>query len=199
MPDSVGDLPGEGALPKLNADFKVDWGFGAGIQPQRRALRPRRRSRGPLRQGQLDLGSFFNDFLGPIVHDIQKFTKPLQPIIDTATAPIPGLSQLSELAGNGQLTFMDFFEQASGADLTMVQTPDLPDHLINHFPESGSVIDLGHFSLDSSAVTGAAPTGDNADRLIDTSDESPSLNAFNAPGRRSRTPTRSHTRRPKAA
>ena len=182
MPESIGDLPGEGALPKLNSDFHVDWGFGAGISLNDGLSGHVDDLAIKFDNVQLDLGSFFAEFLLPIVHDVQKFTKPLQPILDTATAPIPGLSQLSELAGNGQLTFMDFFEQASGADLTMVRRLIDLITLINNFPESGSVIDLGHFSLDSSAVTGAAPTGDNADRLIDTSDESPSLNAFNAPG-----------------
>ena len=179
MPDSVGDLPGEGALPKLNSDFKVDWGFGAGFSLNDGVSGHIDDLAVRFDDVQLDLGSFFNDFLVPIVRDIQKFTKPLQPIIDTATAPIPGLSQLSELAGNGKLTFMDFFEQASGADLTMVKRLIYLINLINHFPSSGSLIDLGHFALDETAVEGAAPTGDNADRLIDHGDESPGLNALN--------------------
>ena len=178
MPDSVGDLPGEGALPKLNADFKIDWGFGAGFSLNDGLSGHIDDLAVRFDNVQLDLGSFFEDFLGPIVRDIQKFTKPLQPIIDTATAPIPGLSQLSELAGNGKLTFMDFFEQASGADLTMVKRLIYLINLINHFPSSGSLIDLGHFALDETAVEGAAPTGDNADRLIDHGDESPGLNAL---------------------
>ena len=121
---------------------------------------------------EIDFGSFFDEFLGPIVRNVQTFTKPLQPIIDTAESPIPGLSQLSELAGQVPITFLDFFEHASGADLTMLhRIIDLID-LVNNLPSSGSLIDLGHFSLDSNAAEGPAPTGDNADKLIDTGDES---------------------------
>ncbi|MEN3272149.1 MAG: hypothetical protein V7636_910, partial [Actinomycetota bacterium] len=181
MPDSVGDLPGEGALPKVNADFHVDWGFGAGFSLNGGLTSHVDALDVKFDNVQLDLGSFFNEFLGPIVRDIQKFTKPLQPVIDTAEAPIPGLSQLSEMAGNGKLTFLDFFEHASGADLTMVHRLIDLINLINNLPSSGSLIDLGHFSLDSNAVVGAAPTGDSANRLIDSTDESPSKNALTDP------------------
>jgi Ca2+-binding RTX toxin-like protein len=180
MPDSVGTLPGEGALPKLNSDFHVDWGFGSGFSLNGGLSGHVDALTVNFDNVQLDLGSFFNQFLGPIVHDIQKFTKPLQPVIDTAEAPIPGLSQLSELAGNGKLTFLDFFEHASGADLTMVHRLIDLINLINNFPSSSSLIDLGHFSLDSGAVMGPAPTGDNAGNLISSTGESASQNALTA-------------------
>ena len=40
----------------------------------------------------VDLGSFISDFLTPIVEQVQEFTKPLQPLIDVLTAPIPVIS-----------------------------------------------------------------------------------------------------------
>ena len=182
MPASVGDLPGDGAIPKLDSDFHLDWGFGAGFSLNGGLTSHVDSLDVSFQNIQLDMGSFFNEFLGPIVRDIQKFTKPLQPIIDTAEAPIPGLSQLSELAGNGKLTFLDFFEHASGADLTMIHRLIDLINLINSLPSSGSMLDLGHFSLDSHAVEGPAPTGDNADKLISSSGESASKNALTDPG-----------------
>ncbi|MCW2965427.1 MAG: hypothetical protein JWO17_2679 [Actinomycetia bacterium] len=182
MPDSVGALPGDGVLPKLNADFHLDWDFGTGFSLSQGVAGHVDALDVSFQNVQLDLGSFFQDFLGPIVHDIQKFTKPLQPVIDTVEAPIPGLSQLSELAGQGPVTFLDYFEHASGADLTLVHRLIDLVNLINHFPTSASTIDLGHFSLNSTAVEGPAPTGDNADKLISSTGESASQNALNQGG-----------------
>ncbi|WP_130469897.1 VCBS domain-containing protein [Candidatus Magnetaquicoccus inordinatus] len=42
----------------------------------------------------LDVGTFFSQFLKPIVKVIQYVTDPIMPVIDALTAPIPGISQL---------------------------------------------------------------------------------------------------------
>ncbi|QPF74848.1 DUF4347 domain-containing protein [Roseateles sp. DAIF2] len=43
---------------------------------------------------RLDAGSFFSQFLAPIVDAVNKATGPIMPVIDALTTPIPGLSDL---------------------------------------------------------------------------------------------------------
>ena len=43
---------------------------------------------------ELDMGTFFTNFLQPIVKPIQDITDPIMPVIDAITTPIPGLSDI---------------------------------------------------------------------------------------------------------
>ncbi len=56
-------------------------------------------SRSPSRTSGSTPGCSSTKVLGPIVKEIKKVTGPLQPVIDTLYAPIPVLSDLSQLAG----------------------------------------------------------------------------------------------------
>jgi len=47
-----------------------------------------------LNNANMDAGSFVSSFLAPILEDVQKFTKPLQPVFDTLNKPIPVQSDL---------------------------------------------------------------------------------------------------------
>jgi Ca2+-binding RTX toxin-like protein len=185
MPEGISLGGAEGALPKLLANFTLHWGFGAGVSLNG-GLDPESGAN-PLEVGfnniELDLGQFFDAFLGPIVREVQRWTKPLQPVIDTISAPIPGISDLSELAGAGPITMLDFLENATGADLTLIRQIIKLIDVVNHLPSSGSIVDLGQFGLDEHAVEGPAPTGDNADKLIDGTDpqNSSPTNVFTTP------------------
>jgi Ca2+-binding RTX toxin-like protein len=183
MPEGISLGGAEGALPKLLADFQLSWQFGAGVSLNG-GLDPESGAQ-PLEIGfqniQLDLGQFFQEFLGPIVREVQRWTKPLQPVIDTISAPIPGISDLSELAGAGPITMLDFLEHATGADLTVIRQIIKLINVVNNLPTSGSLVGLGDFGLDEDAVQGPASTGDNADKLIDHGDESNPTNVFTTP------------------
>jgi Ca2+-binding RTX toxin-like protein len=165
-----GGDPSNGAMPKLLADFHLDWDFGANASLQGAGL-----DIGDLEIGfqnvQLDVGQFFEQFLGPIAREVKRYTQPLQPVIDTVEAPIPGISDLSVLAGQGEVTFLDYFENASGADLTMIRRLITLIDMINKLPESGSTLTIGDgkFDLDTDALDSQAPSPDQADRLIDSS------------------------------
>ncbi|HEY3183270.1 MAG TPA: hypothetical protein VGJ77_10570 [Gaiellaceae bacterium] len=182
------DMPGggdptNGAMPKLLADFHLDWDFGAHASLQGAGL-----DIGDLDVGfedvQLDVGQFFGQFLGPIVREVKRFTQPLQPVIDTIQAPIPGISDLSELAGQGQVTFLDFFEKVSGADLTMIRRLITLINMINHLPESGTTLTLGDgsFDLSPTALDGQAPSPDQADNLIVAGTAEAIDSIFDSPG-----------------
>jgi len=171
LPDSLNIPSNDGSgpqLPELSTDFLLTWDFGTGFSLNGGVDASSGTT--PLaiqfNNVSLDLGQFFGSFLGPIVKEVQRFTKPLQPVLDTVNAPIPGISDLSELAGAGKVTMIDFFEHASGADLTLVKRLIKLIDLINALPTSGSSIVLGSFSVSGSGAEGPTPTGDNADSLI---------------------------------
>lgn len=98
----------------------------------------------------LDLGTFVDQFLGPILAEVQKFTKPLQPVIDVVSAPIPGISQLAELVGADPVTLLSLFEAISGNDLTLIKTLIEVITFVNSMPAAGSVtgdIVIGSFDV----------------------------------------------------
>jgi Ca2+-binding RTX toxin-like protein len=162
--DTTVDIPGfdqEEGLPSLGADFFLHWNFGAGV-----AIGTGSGLDTSLENDldvgfdavTIDLGSFVNDFLGPIVGEIQRYLKPIQPVIDLVSAPIPGIAQLAELVGETPPTMIDLFEAASGADLTFVKRVIALITFVNAIPTGSSLgpIDLGEFDLDGSLVADRA-------------------------------------------
>ena len=85
--DLAASFGGNTAFPRVLAQFHLLWQWdlasGAG-EPQIY-----------FDHIYLDVGSFISDFLGPILSEIQKVTKPIQPIIDLVQARIPILSDLA--------------------------------------------------------------------------------------------------------
>ena len=68
--------------PTFNTTLKIDWGFdtqsGQLMTPQIQ-----------LQDFSLDADSFLHNFLGDIVTTVQKYTKPLQPFLNTFDTPVP--------------------------------------------------------------------------------------------------------------
>ncbi len=102
------------ALPKVKAEFLLDWHVSGdpfsnfdiadGLQLVE------------FKNVQLDLGSFMNDLIMPVVQKIQEITGPLQPIIDIVTARIP---VLSDLAGR-TITLIDIAAAFGEVDPDMI-------------------------------------------------------------------------------
>ncbi|MHC4995910.1 MAG: calcium-binding protein, partial [Planctomycetota bacterium] len=87
-------IKGGGDLPRLFTDLFIDWSWALSDQldPDGVGLvAPTIK----LDNVYLDAGTFLGEFLGPIVRDVQKYTKPLDPIIDQLTTPIPVLSDFA--------------------------------------------------------------------------------------------------------
>ncbi|MEL7266705.1 MAG: calcium-binding protein, partial [Planctomycetota bacterium] len=55
----------------------------------------------------IDLGRIYNDFIDPMLTRLQDSLRPSAPAIDFLTKPIPILSELSELLGQGEITALD--------------------------------------------------------------------------------------------
>ena len=118
----------------------------------------------------LDLGSFIDDFLGPILSEVQNFTKPLQPVIDLVSTPIPGISQLAELVGADPITMMVLFEAISGNDLTLIKTLLKVITFVNSLPASTAGIAdiaLGNFTVDLDKILDTELPANQKSELID--------------------------------
>lgn len=141
--------------PTFRTDFQLDWGIDTASNeldiPQI-----------ALKNFSLDVDSFTHNFLGDIVTSVQKYTKPLQPFIDTFETPVPIVS-----AFDSSETIGDLLLQGAGL------SPDLQDRFelmvkvikaVNTFDLSGSTggaaINFGDINLTGLSVTGAGQLGD---------------------------------------
>ena len=106
----------------------------------------------------LSAGTFFSQIVKPIVQDIQTLTQPIQPFIDGAAVPLPGLSDLSHLVGGGDVT-LEGIAKLAGPEAG---------------PEIQAIVDLATFLVDL--------TGDI--NKIDTSSDNLSIDfgSFNLGG-----------------
>jgi Ca2+-binding RTX toxin-like protein len=166
---AVGGGASGGAIPRLLADLHLEWAFVGSIEDGFQA--------GNVSAGfdeiKLDLGSFVAEFLAPVLKEVQRFTKPLQPIIDTLQAPIPGVSQLAELVGADPVTLLDLMEAVSGADLTLIRRlldvisfgNSIPTGLEPDDPEL--IILIGDFLLDSDQLLKPELPANSKGNLID--------------------------------
>ena len=115
-----------GVLPSIVSDFDLLWTFDnsvfSGNLGDLKTL--------AFKNVGLDLGSFFSDFLKPIVSQIQDITQPIQPIINVITQPLPVISQL---AGE-KITLIDLAKIFGYGDFGMIE--DIADiiTLINSIP-----------------------------------------------------------------
>lgn len=86
--DLILSFGGDTRFPRLLAEFDLDWNWALGGDED-----------GNLEFGfhnvSLDVGSFIADFMGPILEEVSKITKPLQPVVDVITAPLPLISDLA--------------------------------------------------------------------------------------------------------
>jgi hypothetical protein len=132
----------------------------------------------------IDLGSFLTEVLSPIVKEVQKATKPIQPIIEILTTPIPVISDLA-----GPTTLLDLASAFSKgrfdvglikavADIvTLVNSIPIPEEgedLIITFGDfvivgdgsSGGPLDLTNPNTASGLKNLQTPTGADFDRAL---------------------------------
>ncbi len=163
----VGGGASEGAIPRLIADIKLGWVLDTTAQDLFDGTASFGAFDAQFENIRLDLGSFISDFLGPVLEEVQKFTKPLEPIIDTLQAPIPGVSQLAELVGAEPITLLDLMEAISGADLTLIRRLLQVVSFANALPTSANlVIPIGAFTLDQGALFSSELPATSKNQLI---------------------------------
>lgn len=146
-------FPVQARFPSLSTVLRIDWSLNSGNldpgQPRTLGGTPKIE----FRDVTLDLGSFFRSFVSPIFGEIQKVTRPIAPIVNFLTKPLPVISKLAKR----NVTMIDI------AELAVKANPRLPKpnfgyiraaaeitQLVNGIPRGPlPAINLGSFSLGS--------------------------------------------------
>jgi hypothetical protein len=92
------DVSADDALPSVAADLVIHWGFSTG---QGFSGTPDV----SLNNVTLMLGTFFTKVAAPIFNGLNQFLEPIRPILDILNTDIPVISDLSQLLGQGPVTF----------------------------------------------------------------------------------------------
>jgi Ca2+-binding RTX toxin-like protein len=176
----AGDM-GSAAFPSMSLDLNVDWDFTAGTQ-----VNPNDDNSGfglvptvALNNVTYDLGSFFEDYVKPLVDTIEKILKPIDIALAVLNSDIKALKILPNwqsifdktgaVDGNldvpdGKITLLDFLKLGNpGINLApLIQTMQLVDEVIDwaaflsgksFAPES---YNLGSFDLQGADIRAAA-------------------------------------------
>lgn len=150
----------DSALPGIRANFNLDWAFD---------------NKAPTAFGAptieftdigISAGEFFDKALGEAVKMMKKVTGPIQPVVDTLYAPIPVLSDLSRLAGGGDVTLITlaktFSTLSDGPDLDFVDTIKAVIDFINRLPSctTDCFVPIGSFTVNGGKAlnTSNSPT-----------------------------------------
>jgi hypothetical protein len=89
-------------LPHITAQLDAGWQFSY-LDGQAHISDPTF----ALNSIELNAGEFLDKFIGPAAARIKQSLTPIQSVINLLQTPIPGLSQISELAGAGPITLLD--------------------------------------------------------------------------------------------
>ena len=159
----------DSAFPGVRANFQLKWSFDN--QAPQAAGAPYI----AFKDVGISAGSFFENLLGDVVKEMKRVTGPLQPVMDTLYAPIPVLSDLSRMAGGGDVTLMtlakSFSTLAGGPKLDFVDTIKSVIEFINRLPtcspdaDNDCYVPLGDFEIagDRALDTSNSPT--TADKM----------------------------------
>ncbi|MGC9450585.1 MAG: hypothetical protein ACP5I4_03990 [Oceanipulchritudo sp.] len=172
IPDTITSL-----LPSIKARFVLDWETGNifadsfSLENSLNLI--------AFKCVTFDLGSFLNDFLGPVVEKIQEITKPLQPIIDIVTFPIPVISQLA-----GQpITLVDIAGMTGYVEPAMIYAIADIIELVNKIGTGGDglTVTMGDFALvDTDNGVGTSLLGNLTSPTFDLSQDSGGFNLNDA-------------------
>ncbi|MBW2292071.1 MAG: hypothetical protein JRG94_07130, partial [Deltaproteobacteria bacterium] len=111
----------------------------------------------------LDLGSFISDFAQPVLGEIQKVTKPIQPIVEILTSPLPVISDLGP-----PVTLLDLARATGKLNPALIEAVADIITLVNAIPTdvSSIVIPFGDFTIfdrNNEEMMNVDPTDPDAD------------------------------------
>ncbi|MBW3588220.1 MAG: hypothetical protein KY429_02250 [Actinobacteria bacterium] len=174
------------SVPKFVADFLLDWDFTSGnvLAGDSGDLTIEFNNVG------IDLGSLLGDFLGPILGEANRLVKPLKPVVDIVTAPIPGLTDAASLLGCPlelpfppivvgkdlcKFSLLDAYELQDGSELTLIRQLIAVINFITAVNTAGGqpIMELGDFDILPGVARGGALSGNEAGGLIDSSSYNP--------------------------
>ncbi|MFV2065405.1 MAG: SdrD B-like domain-containing protein, partial [Pirellulales bacterium] len=94
-------------LPSIETELSVEWGITLNTGPNGIELTTTGAPELEFRDITLNFGDFISRIIGPVVQDVDDLIEPIKPVVKFLTAEVPGLTQLSQLAGRGPVTFFD--------------------------------------------------------------------------------------------
>ena len=114
----------------------------------------------------LNLGQFLSNLVGPIVHQIQQYTQPIQSLINFLNTPIPGVDQLPGLGSFSLMTLLTDLGDSSGFGsvahmLTTVSTLISDINSLSIGPNVS--LPLGSFAFTGTQIAGPGAAADAAD------------------------------------
>jgi hypothetical protein len=117
------------------------------------------------------MGTFFSQWIDPVISQIQQVTKPLKPVVDVLEHSIPVLSELSELAGGQAVTLESLIDSSMNNNSLM--TFDNAVKFINGFNIQGggdTTIELGSYDLTGDITKKSNLLSDLGDKITQTFD-----------------------------
>ena len=103
---------------------------------------------------QMDIGTFFGQFLGNILGKIQSVTAPLEPVLQVLNERLPVISDLLNKIGQPSVTLLTLAQTLGGVDTAPIQGLATIVSLVNSVPTdaSGLEINFGSFDLSGTDV-----------------------------------------------
>jgi hypothetical protein len=128
---------GDSRFPSIGAEFTLDWTFdgstGEGAQEGLDGGVPTV----AFENVTLNAGEFISDFADSVLKQVQKFTEPIQPVVDFVTSPVPLLSSfgfeltpLDIAAALGYATEAEYIEAVADLISVINSVPEVSDQLM---------------------------------------------------------------------
>jgi Ca2+-binding RTX toxin-like protein/Leucine-rich repeat (LRR) protein len=171
---------GSSVFPSVSADFALAWAFtnadtaaATGSFGDKPSIK--------FKNIRLNAGEFFSNFARPILGKVQEVLKPIQPVIDILTAPLPVLSDLPpalavlDTDGNGSVSLAELAPLFStDYDLSFISSVAKTIKLINSIPTTSPnlFIDLGQFDIGSDVRTDTQLTDSDLTNILEQNPES---------------------------
>ncbi|HEX4412580.1 MAG TPA: hypothetical protein VH107_03060, partial [Lacipirellulaceae bacterium] len=151
-------------FPAIDVDFHLHWGFSSNnptIEPQV-----------TYDNVNLNFGQFISNVVRPVFQIIQTTTKPMEPVQEILRYPLPGLSDLSHLIGQGDITLLDLATLVApytnyGPLWDLIHSMGDLIYSIDQLNIDSSVkMPLGGFDLNDYDLRTVAPAGDVQDLSV---------------------------------
>ena len=145
------DVPSSGvfAVPDVKVRYIQDQDFGTGSNPNGASLGAAANKPAVAISSQVSVQKLVAGLLLPIADKLDTVLKPIEPVVDALSTPLPVLSQLSKAAGGDDVSLLDVaklgieYEKQFGGDISE-DTLNAIEDIVSAFDVAKQVIDLVH-------------------------------------------------------
>ena len=158
-------------LPSIEADLVLDWMANVGNTPEGDIEVSASGLDFAIVDIGINLGDFLSKHVGKALNTIDKYIEPIKPVVELLKQKVPGVSQASELAGKGEVTFLDmaFMNKPDKAEQAkkFVDTVDIIIGLIDSLKSVDESDKVSFILLDELTIIDSAETGGTDGGLTD--------------------------------